>query len=680
MPISLRQKILLLKIFFSWYGAGFMAVSLPVFAMVGYMKQIKHYQDQFIAENLQKMVSSGGSAISGSSCNDTCSTAVITNVASASNLNAASTAVLHPLLQRIYAARGVSSLRHINYSLTNLLSYKELSGIESAVDCLYQALMQQQRVLIVGDFDVDGATSTVLAILALRAFGLQNVAYLIPNRFEFGYGLTPELVEVAARQHQPEIIITVDNGITSYDGVAAARAKGIKVVITDHHLPAAADDALPVAVAIINPNKPGDIFPSKSLAGVGVVFYLMVALRSFLRAQNWFATHALTEPNMAQFLDLVALGTVADLAPLDYNNRILIHHGIARIRAGHCRLGIKTLLHVANRDYAKLRADDLAYVLAPRLNAAGRLDDMSVGVACLLSDSAQHVRLLARELDDLNKTRRTIEAGMQQQALDGLDKLHLGQKEQPAALCVFDEQWHQGVVGILASKIKDHYNCPVIAFAAVGEDEIKGSARSVDGLHLREVLDGIAAQHPNLMVKFGGHAMAAGISLRRADYDKFHTVFIDAVKQQLEREPFKQYIYTDGELAPEYFSLAIAELLGMAGPWGKDFPEPSFDGVFHVVAQRVVGTRHLKLILRPGLSQESSSSLNLNPSLLASSLAPALLQQDIDAIHFNMDEAKWPNQRVDKIRAVYRLAINEYNGRRSLQLLIDQLEPYQLRE
>lgn len=556
---------------------------------------------------------------------------------------------LHPLLQRIYLARGISSQNELDYSLNQLLPYHKLSDVDKAVNYLYEALLKQQRIVIVGDFDVDGATSVALAVLALRQFGYQEVSYVIPNRFEFGYGLTPEIVAVVHQQHKAELLITVDNGIASIEGVSAAKQLGIKVIITDHHLPT---EILPEAEAILDPNKAGDEFPSKNLAGVGVIFYLMLALRSKLRELDWFKQQNISEPNMTQFLDLVALGTVADLVPLDRNNRILVHHGLERIKAGSCRLGIRTLLAMAKRDYERVTTDDLVYAIAPRLNAAGRLDDMSVGVSCLLSDALQHSRALARELTALNDERRTIEAGMHQQAMQVLTKMDFAQNL-PAGLCIFDETWHQGVVGILASKIKDRFQRPAIVFAAVGEDEIKGSARSIAGLHMRDLLDKIAVQNPGLIIKFGGHAMAAGVSLRRADYERFSSKFVAEVDSHLARAENQSYIYSDGELSAVYFSLEIAEMLQKAGPWGHGFSAPLFDGVFDLVQQRLVGEKHLKMTI----------SLPEN-------------KQEIDAICFNVDLDAWPNYRCQKVHLVYRLDINEYNGRRSLQLMVDKLAAY----
>ena len=559
---------------------------------------------------------------------------------------------LHPLLQRIYAVRGIKTQQDCDYNLKHLLPFSQLRGITEAVHFLYNSLLQQQKILIIGDFDVDGATSTALAMLALRSLGFMHVTYLVPNRFEFGYGLTPEIVKAAAQQTpRPDVIITVDNGIASNDAVLLANELGIKVIITDHHLPAS--EQLPAAVAIVNPNQYEDLFPSKNLAGVGVTFYLILALRAYLRDQQWFSQKNIAEPNMAQFLDLVALGTVADLVPLDHNNRILVQHGLERIKSGKCRLGLKMLLRLAGRDYEKIKVDDLVYTVAPRLNAAGRLDDMSLGVACLLSDGVEHVRALARELDGLNQERRTIEAGMQQQAMQALAQCQFAQQELPPALCVFNESWHQGVIGILASKLKERFHCPVAAFAQVSEEEIKGSLRSIEGLHIHDVLGNIAKKKPGLIVKFGGHAMAAGMSLRKADYPTFNNAFIDEVKEQLQTKALEHFVYTDGELPAEYFVLATAELLHAAGPWGQGFPEPLFDGIFDLVAQRVVGEKHLKMTLRlPETKQE------------------------IDAIYFNINTNIWPNFRADKVQAVYRLDVNEYNGRRSLQLMIKWMEPY----
>jgi len=555
----------------------------------------------------------------------------------------------HPLLNRIYAARGVTDPAEFDYDLKHLLSYASLKGIEQAVACLTIAIQEQQHVLIVGDFDADGATSTALAILALKAFGLKNISYLIPNRFEYGYGLTPQIVAVAA-QKKPHLIVTVDNGIASIDGVKAANEVGIKVLITDHHLPG---DSLPDACAIVNPSQKGDQFASKNLAGVGVVFYLMLALRTHLRNVGWFASQNIAEPNMAQFLDIVALGTVADSVILDRNNRILVTQGIKRIKDGKGRLGITALFAVAKRNYEKASVSDFGFVIAPRLNAAGRLDDMSLGVECLLTNDPVRARTIARELNALNDERREIAEDMQSQALRALDNLQLEQ-DLPPGLCVFEESWHQGVLGILAARLKDKLHRPVIAFAAISEDEIKGSARSVNNVHIRDVLSNIATKNPGLITRFGGHAMAAGLSLARENYEAFAQAFAKEVRQYLTLEDLGGMIYTDGELPAEYFNMVVAELLQTAGPWGAGFTEPVFFGEFALAGQSIVGQKHLRLNLR-----------HLET------------KQEVNAICFNVNANIWPNPRYSRAKVVYRLDINEYNNRRSLQLIISEIISYE---
>ncbi|MDE2088781.1 MAG: single-stranded-DNA-specific exonuclease RecJ, partial [Gammaproteobacteria bacterium] len=464
--------------------------------------------------------------------------------------------------------------------------------------------------------------------------------------FEYGYGLTPEIVAVAAQQ-SPDLIITVDNGISSLDGVAAARALGIQVLITDHHLPGV---RLPEADAIVNPNLPDDVFPSKHLAGVGVIFYVLAALRARLREESWFTRMGTAEPNLAQFLDLVALGTVADVVPLDHNNRILVDQGLQRIRAGQCCAGVLALLEVAGRRRENLVAADLGYAVAPRLNAAGRLQDMSLGIECLLCDDPQAARTMARRLDELNRDRREIETEMQDQALAALAALDLDPERLPVGLCLFDERWHQGVIGILAARIKERLHRPVIAFAPAGTDEIKGSARSVSGLHIRDALDAVAAGNPGLITRFGGHAMAAGLSLTRERLPAFSDAFDREVRRHLSGDDLRGVIHSDGELTETELSLELAELLRAAGPWGQGFPEPVFDGVFEVVNRRVVGERHLKLQLR---SSRASSC--------------------IDAIAFNAAEPA-PAEG-ERVCIAYRLDVNDYRGLRSLQLIVEHLEP-----
>ncbi|MGA9033107.1 MAG: single-stranded-DNA-specific exonuclease RecJ [Sulfuricaulis sp.] len=553
---------------------------------------------------------------------------------------------LHPVLRRIYLARQVTSAQELEQSLDQLIPPAQLKEIDQATALLADALQRQRRILIVADFDADGATSCALALRALRAMGAHDVLYLVPNRFEYGYGLTPEIVALAAQQ-SPELIITVDNGISSLEGVSEARRRGIDVLVTDHHLPGA---ALPMATVIVNPNQPDDNFPSKNLAGVGVIFYVMLALRAHLRESGWFAQQNIPEPNLARLLDLVALGTVADVVPLDVNNRILVAQGLKRINHGNPCEGIAALLRVAGRSPQRVTAMDLGYVVGPRLNAAGRLTDMSLGIECLLTDDPSAAQAMAEKLDALNRERRTIEAAMQKQALAAIASLHLDMATLPRGLCLFDESWHQGVIGLVASRIKEHTHRPVIAFAPVSNTEIKGSARSVPGLHVRDALDAVAARHPHLLSRFGGHAMAAGLTLLRAHLEAFRQAFDEEVSRHLSDSDLQGKVISDGELTGEELSLPVAELLRAAGPWGQGFPEPVFDGCFDVVSQRVVGEKHLKLTLR------------------APHHAKAL-----EAIAFN-SVREGQAVTYSRIRTAYKLDVNEYQGYRSLQLIIEHLE------
>ena len=554
---------------------------------------------------------------------------------------------LAPILQRIYSARGVVDEAELDKRLQALLPFNTLMGIDKACARLEQALRLQQKILIVGDFDADGATSSALAISALRAMGASQVEFLVPNRFAFGYGLTPGLIEVAKKWH-PDLIITVDNGIASIDGVDAANAAGIDVLVTDHHLPA---ETLPNACAIVNPNQVGCCFPSKAIAGVGVIFYVMLALRRHLVECDWFKSAQIPEPNMAQFLDLVALGTVADVVPLDKNNRILVHQGLERIRQGLCRPGIQGLIKISGRKCETLRESDLGFAIAPRLNAAGRLDDMSLGIECLLSDTLEKASLLAGELDELNSERRKIELEMKDQALLALDKLALptaqGSASLPIALCLFDQSWHQGVIGILAGRLKERYHRPVLAFAASSETELKGSARSIPGLNIRDVLAAVDRDNPGLITKFGGHAMAAGLSLHPDAFPAFRQALITEVSNHLDLSQCKGELLSDGGLQTSELNLDIARLLQNAGPWGQQFPEPLFDDEFEILDQRIVGQNHLKLTLARGLGSEP-----------------------LDAIAFNIDLKEWPNHRARSLHAAYKLDINEYNGRTRLQLML----------
>jgi single-stranded-DNA-specific exonuclease len=554
---------------------------------------------------------------------------------------------LHPLLQRIYAAREISEMGQISRELKDLIPFHSLMGIDAASELLAEAVSQDKRILIIGDFDVDGATSTAVAVTALNAMGAKHVDYLVPNRFTYGYGLTPEIVNVA-KMMSPDLIVTVDNGISSHAGVDRANSLGIDVLVTDHHL---AGESLPNAKAIVNPNQPSDAFPSKCMAGVGVIFYVMLALRAYLLAKGWFEKQGIDCPNMAQFLDLVALGTVADVVPLDKNNRILVYQGLRRIQQGKGRVGIKALMQVAGREETKLEAADFGFALGPRLNAAGRLDDMAEGIACLLAKSLQEALPKAQQLDDLNKERKVIEQQMREEAFAALGSLKFG-KSVPVGVCLYQEDWHQGVVGLVASRVKEKLNRPVIAFAKADESMLKGSARSVMGLHIRDVLQNINAKHPDLIDKFGGHAMAAGLSIAAENYERFSRAFAAEVGLCVSEGDLKGKIDSDGELASDEFSLEIAEMLKGAGPWGQGFLEPLFDGVFQVVDQRLVGGSHLKLTLK-----------NLGFHIL------------IEAIAFNIETDKWPNYHCEQVKIAYRLDINEYNNRRRLQLIIEDLQP-----
>ncbi|MBW3183073.1 single-stranded-DNA-specific exonuclease RecJ, partial [Salmonella enterica] len=553
---------------------------------------------------------------------------------------------LPPLLRRLYASRGVRSARELERSVKGMLPWQQLSGIDNAVEILYNAFREGIRIIVVGDFDADGATSTALSVLGMRALGCDNISYLVPNRFEDGYGLSPEVVD-QAKARGAQLIVTVDNGISSHAGVAHAKTLGIPVIVTDHHLPG---DTLPDAEAIINPNLRDCEFPSKSLAGVGVAFYLMLALRTFLRDKGWFDERNIAPPNLAELLDLVALGTVADVVPLDANNRILTWQGLSRIRAGKCRPGIKALLEISNRDPQQLAASDLGFALGPRLNAAGRLDDMSVGVALLLCDNLGEARVLASELDALNQTRKEIEQGMQAEALILCEKLERSSETLPGGLAMYHPEWHQGVVGILASRIKERFHRPVIAFAPAGDGTLKGSGRSIQGLHMRDALERLDTLYPDLMIKFGGHAMAAGLSLEEHKFEQFQQRFGELVTEWLDPALLQGEVISDGPLSAAEMSMEVAQLLRDAGPWGQMFPEPLFDGRFRLLQQRLVGERHLKVMVEP---------VGGGPLL--------------DGIAFNIDTTCWPDNGVREVELAYKLDINEFRGNRSLQIIIDDI-------
>ena len=536
---------------------------------------------------------------------------------------------ISPLLARVYAARGVQNVTQLDTSLQYLLLFTKLKNAQKMACILADAIAAQRKLLIVADYDADGATACAVGLRGLHMLGAQ-VDFIVPNRFEYGYGLTPEIVHLAA-QSTPDILITVDNGIASVEGVAEANRLGMQVLVTDHHLPG---DALPDALCIVNPNQPGCDFPSKNLAGVGVMFYVLLALRAELRSRGAYTEKA--EPNLGKLLDLVALGTVADVVKLDENNRILVQQGLLRIRAMRSCCGINALLQVAGKNYAQVSSYELGFVVGPRLNAAGRLEDMSLGITCLISDDVTEAAKIAAQLDALNQTRRNIEADMQQAALATLERITPADSY---SLALFDETWHQGVIGILASRLKDRYHRPVIAFARSLNGEIKGSGRSIHALHLRDALDLVSKRHPQLIQKFGGHAMAAGLSLREEHFDEFKAAFEAVTQSLLSPADLTRLIETDGQLTPFEFSLDIARSLEQQ-VWGQGFPQPLFEGEFTIKNQRIVGEKHLKL------------------KLATSGTA-------YDAIHFFCVDPVPIN-----IRAVFNLSINEYNGNASLQLVI----------
>ncbi len=549
---------------------------------------------------------------------------------------------LHPLLARIYAHRGVADIKSLSYSLHDLLPYSTLKGIDSAVEILGSMLISQKRFLIIGDFDADGATATAVAVRALRMLGAQHVDFLVPNRFEYGYGLTPEIVIEAAKR-APDVIITVDNGISSIEGVAKANALGIPVVVTDHHL---AGKILPEAAAIVNPNQPGCPFPSKALAGVGVIFYVMLAVRAYLRDKGFFAgTHS---PNLATLLDIVALGTVADVVPLDHNNRILVKQGMMRIRRGLTCAGIQALIEVSRRDAAHIHAQDFGFALGPRLNAAGRLEDMSIGIHCLLSDALAEATLLAQQLDSLNIERKTIESDMQQQAEKLLQRLPDVSHGLPRGLSLYEPSWHVGVVGILASRVKEAYHRPVICFAQGEDGLLKGSARSVTGVHIRDVLDRVSTQYPGVIKKFGGHAMAAGLTILPEYYETFSQAFAEIVAEHLSEEECQGVHWSDGELAAHEFTLETACLLDEAGPFGAQFPSPVFDNIFQVISCKPLGegNKHVRYLLKPQGGERI-----------------------VEAVHFGVSSEEWLVAGA-QAQLAYTIDLNHFRGEVRLQLQV----------
>jgi len=542
----------------------------------------------------------------------------------------------HPLLARLFAARGVAHVDELKTELTALLPPAGLKGIQAGAQLLADAIEAGSRMLIVADYDCDGATACAVGIRALRSMGA-NVTYLVPNRFEYGYGLTPAIVELAAGS-RPDLLITVDNGIASIEGVARARELGMVTLITDHHLPG---ESLPDADVIVNPNQPGCEFPSKCIAGVGVMFYVAMALRAELRERGWFESSGRAEPKLGDLLDLVALGTVADVVKLDANNRILVSQGLARMRAGRMHAGLRALFAVAAREPSRASTFDMGFALGPRLNAAGRLTDMSLGIECLITDDFARAMNIAQELDQLNRQRRSIEEEMKDAALATLEFSEVGEQ---AGITLYEPDWHQGVIGIVAGRIKERAHRPTIAFAPAGNGELKGSGRSITALHLRDALDLISKRQPDLILKFGGHAMAAGLSIREVDYLRFAAAFADTVAELLTPADLQRSVETDGALESAYMSLDMARMLE-AAIWGQGFAQPMFDDVFEVESQRILKERHLKLRLR-----KAGASF--------------------EAIQFNCAESV-PN----RIRAAYRLSVNEYNGVASVQLMLEHFEP-----
>jgi len=562
-------------------------------------------------------------------------------------------ASLHPVLHRVFAARGIVASSEIEYRLGALLAPAQLGGIARACELIAEALRADAPIVIVGDFDADGATGTAVAVRGLRRFGATRVKYGVPNRFTHGYGLSPALVDELVARY-PELadrglLITVDNGVAANAGVAAAKAQGLRVIVTDHHLPGS---ALPNADAIVNPNLDGDVFPSKALAGVGVMFYLLIALRAHLRERGWFAERGLAEPDLSELLDLVALGTVADLVPLDHNNRILVEAGLKRIRSGRACAGVAALLESGKRDPARAVASDLGYVVAPRINAAGRLEDIRLGIECLLTDDSAMARKLADQLSAINSERRDLQTGMVEQAERAVEAwlARHGADSLPIGIVLYEPDWHHGVVGLVASKLKERFNRPVIACAPAGEgsDEIKASGRSISGFHLRDALAEIDARVPGVLQRYGGHAMAAGLSLHRDDIARLGELFDAVARERIAPERLDAVLLTDGELGADEFTLDLAEQLRYAGPWGQAFPEPLFDGEFALVDWRVVGETHLRL--------------RLNCDGLA---AP------VEAMLFGGYTGAPPPSR---LRAVYALDVNEWNGTRRLQLLLRHIE------
>ena len=552
-------------------------------------------------------------------------------------------------LRKIMAARGITAVEQLYFELADLPRPDQLLGMQAAVELLATALKEQWKVTIVADFDSDGATSCALAIRGLQSMGLKQVHYIVPNRFIHGYGLTPSLLEDIPAHEQPDLLVTVDNGIASISGVKAAHQRGMKVLVTDHHL---AGEELPEADAIVNPNQTDDPFPYKNLAGVGVCFYVLLGLRQHLRTTGWFESAALPEPKVGDWLDLVALGTVADVVPLDKLNRTLVNHGLQRIRRGKGCIGIQALIRIAGREKEKLVSSDLGFSIAPRLNAAGRMEDMGLGINLLLTDNADQALSIATQLDSINLERRAVEQTMQVDALKMLEQIDIEDNTLRTGYCLFNEDWHQGVIGLLASRIKEKTYRPVIAFAPGNDDEVKGSARSIPGIHIRDVLARVAAKHPKLLERFGGHAMAAGLTIKKADLNEFNRAFESALNEMVSTETYLQQLPSDGELAASDCQLSFAEILSEAAPWGQGFEEPRFHGVFKVNHFRLVGQEqnHLRL------------QLEMNGN------------RQVNAMAFGQDKPSWLDEN-SLVLVRYKLSVNEFRGQKTLQFLVDELMP-----
>ncbi len=558
---------------------------------------------------------------------------------------------LNPLLNQIYANRGIKSLTELEYSLKNLPRPDLLTGMNEACELLYEAALAEANILIVGDYDADGATSTALTKLVLQDFGFIHVAYFIPDRMTFGYGLSTQVVETI-QAFQPDVIITVDNGISSFEGVKLAQDYGISVIITDHHLPA---DEQPQADAIINPNLANDQFPAKSLAGVGVAFYLMLGLRTYLRQQNWFAERDLSEPSMADYLDLVALGTIADVVPFDYVNRLLVYQGLQRIKQGHCKVGIKALLESSNCELSHVTSEDIAFKIAPKINAAGRLDDMSIGVECLLSQDHQSAQAYTERLIQINEQRKTEQESGNQQALELIsDQVKNFDTKNKYSLCLYNQDWHPGIIGLIASRVKDSFNLPTVIFAT-DNDMLRGSARSISAVHIRDVIAAIDLKNPGLVEKFGGHAMAAGLTIKQEDFDVFQSDFEQAMQQQLSGKNLTAKMLSDGSLLDTHFELDLAELIQNAGPWGTSFDKPKFDNHFDVIKCEPIGQQGQHLRFKLKLTNPDSKIIN--------------------AVAFNVDRyTNLPESKPATIHALYELGINRYNNSQNLQIIIDYYE------